>query len=144
MTDTTPLVNRRHLLQAAAVGTAGIALSGATSAIGARPVATTLQRDILIDSDWRFFLGDVPQARDPAFDDSAWRMLDLPHDWSIEDRPGAPRTTDPWVPPVALWNPGPHPKDAKTVSPELPIVMASVPPLTPAARSRTLASLLPR
>ena len=131
MTDTTPLVNRRHLLQAAAVGTAGIALSGATSAIGARPVATTLQRDILIDSDWRFFLGDVPQARDPAFDDSAWRMLDLPHDWSIEDRPGAPRTTDPWVPPVALWNPGPHPKDAKTVSPELPIVMASVPPLTP-------------
>ena len=27
-------------------------------------------------------------AEVPAFDDSTWRMIDLPHDWSIEDLPG--------------------------------------------------------
>lgn len=35
------------------------------------------------DRDWRFHLGDLAdQWREP--DDSAWRRLDLPHDWSIE------------------------------------------------------------
>lgn len=33
---------------------------------------------------WRFHLGDVPGAKSPAFDDSDWRRLSLPHDWSIE------------------------------------------------------------
>jgi len=36
------------------------------------------------DRDWRFHLGDVPGAEQPAFHDSRWRSLDLPHDWSIE------------------------------------------------------------
>src|SRR6266540_102554 len=36
------------------------------------------------DSRWRFHLGDTPGAQDVAFDDAAWRSLDLPHDWSIE------------------------------------------------------------
>ncbi len=36
---------------------------------------------------WRFYRGDVPGADDPAFDDSQWRVLSLPHDWSIEDAP---------------------------------------------------------
>ncbi len=36
------------------------------------------------DSRWRFHLGDAPGAQDVAFDDAAWRSLDLPHDWSIE------------------------------------------------------------
>ncbi|MHC4200479.1 MAG: glycoside hydrolase family 2 TIM barrel-domain containing protein [Planctomycetota bacterium] len=40
-----------------------------------------------IDFDWRFVLGDVPAARARDFDDSAWRLLDLPHDWSIEATP---------------------------------------------------------
>ena len=34
--------------------------------------------------DWRFALGDEPVFSDPQFDDSAWRQLRLPHDWSIE------------------------------------------------------------
>ena len=34
--------------------------------------------------DWRFALGDEPAFSDPDFDDSAWRQLRLPHDWSIE------------------------------------------------------------
>jgi len=36
------------------------------------------------DFGWRFHLGDLSGAEQPAFADSAWRKLDLPHDWSIE------------------------------------------------------------
>ena len=41
----------------------------------------------LFDSDWHFHRGDVPGAESPDFDDSQWRILDLPHDWTIEDLP---------------------------------------------------------
>ena len=34
--------------------------------------------------DWRFTLGDSPAWAAPGFDDSDWRALHLPHDWSIE------------------------------------------------------------
>jgi beta-galactosidase len=33
---------------------------------------------------WAFFPGDEENAKDPSFDDSGWRKLNLPHDWSIE------------------------------------------------------------
>lgn len=33
---------------------------------------------------WKFSLGDIETAREPNFNDSKWRVLDLPHDWSIE------------------------------------------------------------
>jgi beta-galactosidase len=36
------------------------------------------------DSDWRFLKGDVTNAETVQVDDSAWRRLDVPHDWSIE------------------------------------------------------------
>jgi beta-galactosidase len=36
------------------------------------------------NSDWRFHLGEIPGFQVPAFDDSKWRVLDVPHDWSIE------------------------------------------------------------
>ncbi|MDD4970392.1 MAG: glycoside hydrolase family 2 TIM barrel-domain containing protein [Paludibacter sp.] len=36
------------------------------------------------DTDWRFLKGDAPGAENPEFDDSKWRVLDVPHDWSIE------------------------------------------------------------
>ena len=36
------------------------------------------------DSDWKFNLGDVSNAQSPTFDDSKWRTLSLPHDYSIE------------------------------------------------------------
>ncbi len=42
-------------------------------------------RDQLFDMGWRFLRGDVTGAESPGFDDSAWRKVDLPHDWSIED-----------------------------------------------------------
>ena len=31
-----------------------------------------------------FLKADAPGAEQPQFDDSAWRKLDVPHDWSIE------------------------------------------------------------
>jgi beta-galactosidase len=44
-------------------------------------------RTISFDTGWRFVKGNPPGAENPAFDDSRWRSLDLPHDWSIEDLP---------------------------------------------------------
>jgi beta-galactosidase len=40
------------------------------------------------DSGWRFHRGGALSAENPQFDDSGWRLVDLPHDWSIEDMPG--------------------------------------------------------
>ena len=36
------------------------------------------------DADWRFLKSDAKGAEAPEFDDSQWRKLDVPHDWSIE------------------------------------------------------------
>lgn len=36
------------------------------------------------DLNWKFLLGDWPQASSPDFSDREWREVDLPHDWSIE------------------------------------------------------------
>src|SRR2546428_13956015 len=36
------------------------------------------------DADWRFLKSDASGAEQPGFDDSQWRKLDVPHDWSIE------------------------------------------------------------
>jgi len=35
------------------------------------------------DTDWRFSKGDFATAAMPAFDDSAWQRVNVPHDWSI-------------------------------------------------------------
>ncbi|EMI21661.1 beta-glycosidase [Rhodopirellula maiorica SM1] len=36
------------------------------------------------DDGWKFQLGDISGAEATSFDDSRWRTLDVPHDWSIE------------------------------------------------------------
>ncbi|HOM99251.1 MAG TPA: hypothetical protein PLM33_03255, partial [Acidobacteriota bacterium] len=33
---------------------------------------------------WLFHLGDIEDGQDPQLADGEWRLLDLPHDWSIE------------------------------------------------------------
>ena len=35
-------------------------------------------------NNWRFALTDTVSALDPGYDDSSWRLINLPHDWSIE------------------------------------------------------------
>jgi len=49
--------------------------------------AMTLGRNQSFDLDWRFFRGKGEGWEAPGFDDAAWRCVDLPHDWSIEDLP---------------------------------------------------------
>ena len=43
---------------------------------------------IQIDNNWTFLLGAAQGAEQPKFNDSSWRKIDLPHDWSIEDLKG--------------------------------------------------------
>lgn len=71
----------------------------------AQELATS--REVLsLDKGWSFHLGDIPfpvvkghgasyrnakaghagGAASPNYDDSSWRVLDLPHDWAIEGR----------------------------------------------------------
>lgn len=45
---------------------------------------TTVREVLDFTEGWRFYLGDVEDAEKPDFDDSSWRVLNLPHDWSIE------------------------------------------------------------
>lgn len=42
------------------------------------------ERKINIDSNWKYQYGSHKEAIAPDFDDSGWRTLDLPHDWSVE------------------------------------------------------------
>ncbi len=49
--------------------------------------APKLGRFQSFDAAWRFRRGEGQGFEAPDFDDSAWRAVDLPHDWSIEDLP---------------------------------------------------------
>ena len=42
------------------------------------------RKRVSFDRDWKFMLGDNGQAKNADFEDTKWRTLDLPHDWSIE------------------------------------------------------------
>ncbi len=54
------------------------------------------ERDRLFNSEWKFIRDSLPAgevglpagAEQPAYDDSKWLNVDLPHDWSIEDLAG--------------------------------------------------------
>ncbi len=89
-------LNRREALL-------GLSISAATPLLAAHSATTQEQlgsqpalelhspkvfgagRDQPFDQDWLFYLGDIAGAELPSFDDSSWRRLDIPHDWSIED-----------------------------------------------------------
>ncbi|MGZ3871659.1 MAG: glycoside hydrolase family 2 TIM barrel-domain containing protein [Mucilaginibacter sp.] len=43
---------------------------------------------VLFDNNWSFYRGGALSAENESYDDSGWRKVDLPHDWSIEDLPG--------------------------------------------------------
>ncbi|MFN8255939.1 MAG: glycoside hydrolase family 2 TIM barrel-domain containing protein [Bacteroidales bacterium] len=45
-------------------------------------------RTTSFDEEWLFINGNPTGAEMVNFNDSNWRKLDLPHDWSIEDLPG--------------------------------------------------------
>src|SRR5450631_1344622 len=41
---------------------------------------------ISYNKNWKFYLGEVSNPNDSGFNDSQWRKLALPHDWSIEGK----------------------------------------------------------
>ena len=86
----------------AGTGQAGTAQARSAAAIRGVGVAGATQPDPTartydFDQDWKFVLvnadgvtdptGAYANAYQPGFDDSGWRALDLPHDWSIELAP---------------------------------------------------------
>lgn len=48
--------------------------------------AQGLREHQLWDNCWRFHLDDEPKAQEPSYDDANWRLLNIPHDWSIDGR----------------------------------------------------------
>ena len=54
-----------------------------SAALAANDDASTRQ-ELDFNFDWKFSLGAQSGAQAPEFDDSSWRELRLPHDWSIE------------------------------------------------------------
>ena len=43
------------------------------------------ERSTIFNEGWRFFKGNPEGAESTNFNDSSWRALNLPHDWSIEE-----------------------------------------------------------
>ena len=43
-----------------------------------------VRKNVPLDSNWKFYLGDATGAQQASFNDAVWRTLNLPHDWSIE------------------------------------------------------------
>jgi beta-galactosidase len=48
-------------------------------------VNSATRTEIPFDDGWLFFRGDTAGAEVTGFEDSSWRTVNLPHDWSIED-----------------------------------------------------------
>lgn len=50
--------------------------------------------EIQFDEGWKFHRGDTASAESEIFNDSSWRLVNLPHDWGIEDLPGKDSPVD--------------------------------------------------
>jgi beta-galactosidase len=84
------ILSRRRFLGQAIVATGALSVLGSAGLANAQtqPAGGARGEPRIRDSfdfDWRFFQGDAPGAQEPDFADANWRVLDLPHDWSIEE-----------------------------------------------------------
>jgi len=66
-----------------------------SSLIACSVTPSGVRKTELFTKGWQFNLGDVPNGHEPGLNDSQWRILNLPHDWSIEgsfskDHPATP------------------------------------------------------
>ncbi|RFC75045.1 glycoside hydrolase family 2 TIM barrel-domain containing protein [Streptomyces sp. AcE210] len=97
-------VTRRTVLAASAAGSmAGTFALPAPGAAAADRAGTVGRRTVGLDDGWRFALvspdgitdptGAYADAEQPGFDDSDWRMVAVPHDWSIEQTPTTEHNT---------------------------------------------------
>ena len=73
-----------HAVPAAAQTAAAAASAAAIGAITTTTPASQKPRVIQqFTTGWRFLQADAAGAEKPGFDDSAWKSVTLPHDWSI-------------------------------------------------------------
>src|SRR3954453_1174122 len=90
-------ITRRSVLIAGTAVPAVGALAGADGAVAAVPGGGPGRRGIALRDGWRFALvapggppdpsGAYTGAERPGYDDSGWREVAVPHDWSIEQTP---------------------------------------------------------
>jgi beta-galactosidase len=52
--------------------------------INAEPAVPETRQRLLMDKNWKFIQSDIKEAEKTDYDDTKWRTLNLPHDWSIE------------------------------------------------------------
>ncbi len=53
--------------------------------VGWLTIGASLQAiDLNFNGDWRFHRGEIPEAIHVGYEDSHWKRVTLPHDWSIE------------------------------------------------------------
>jgi beta-galactosidase len=52
--------------------------------INAGPAVPETRQRLLMDKNWKFIQSDIKEAEKTDYDDTKWRTLNLPHDWSIE------------------------------------------------------------
>jgi len=62
----------------------GRAIAGALALWAAAQLSAASRATLAFDAEWRFARTDAQGAEKPEFPDSGWRILNLPHDWSIE------------------------------------------------------------
>ena len=79
-------MNTINFLQATACAVI-LMMTGCSSSVGDPSSLFADMNDprskLLLDHNWRFHRGDLEGAETVLFDDASWRLLDLPHDWSI-------------------------------------------------------------
>ena len=56
-------------------------------------ITTGQAKSILFDLGWKFYEGDIPEAKAADFDDSKWKTVNLPHDWDIYHAPNTDAAT---------------------------------------------------
>ena len=86
---------RRETLQGLAGLAAATVFPGVAMGERAKKSAATAWSENVVEKfgpvdfngEWRFHRGDVESAEEVTLNDSSWRVLDVPHDWSIEDLP---------------------------------------------------------
>ena len=61
-----------------------------TALLAAHAAADSTRRSIDLDPDWKFVRQDIPVAAKPAFDDSKWDAVSIPHTWNAKDGEDGP------------------------------------------------------
>ena len=81
----TSMISKRSLCRSFVTAVCLSFLLIATRGAAETPTAVEVsgQRPVSFNHGWRFFKGEAVGAENPAFDDSSWLALRLPHDWAI-------------------------------------------------------------